>query len=76
MTILFSLDQASNVSLMVYDIEGRLVATVADKKMQEGPHSINWDAHSSGGRKLSPGIYLIRIEAGDLKETRKVSLIN
>lgn len=69
-TISFSLPEASDVTLEVYTIQGRRVATLVDSKVEAGMHSVQFDATA-----LASGIYLYRMTAGDITFTQKMSLI-
>ncbi|UCG53849.1 MAG: T9SS type A sorting domain-containing protein [Candidatus Latescibacterota bacterium] len=69
-TISFSLAKASHVRLEIFDIAGRRVATLVDESKDAGPHHVEFDASS-----LSSGIYIYRIKAGDMTESRKMMLI-
>jgi hypothetical protein len=71
-TISFSPEQSVHVSLKVYDLTGKLVAILLNEQMQAGEHEIKWNANNSSGRTVSSGVYLLRIESGDFKETRKI----
>ncbi len=55
-TIGYSLPVAGNVSLAVYDVNGRLVETLMDGVMQAGRHSVAWDATGQ-----SVGIYFVKM---------------
>jgi streptogramin lyase len=57
-TIKFELPEASEVSLKIYDVLGREVATLIDKGLAAGYYNFNWNA--SG---LSSGMYIYRINA-------------
>jgi flagellar hook assembly protein FlgD len=52
------LPEASEVSLKIYDVLGREVATLIDKGLAAGYYNFNWNA--SG---LSSGMYIYRISA-------------
>ncbi|MBD3349505.1 MAG: T9SS type A sorting domain-containing protein [Candidatus Eisenbacteria bacterium] len=58
----FELPVESTVTLSVYDVAGRLVATVASRRFDAGSHTVPWDA----GRVAS-GVYFARI-AGECGE--------
>lgn len=68
--ISFSLPAASHVKLEVYNIMGQKVATVIDRFMEAGTHTVKWD-----GSKAASGVYLYRLEAGEFTETRKMMLL-
>ncbi len=69
-TIAFSLPEARQVSLRVYDVLGRQVATLADQKLSAGQHTFTLDA--SG---WSSGLYIYRLKAGTKIYTRKMMLM-
>ncbi len=69
-TISFSLPSAQNVTLKVYDILGKEIATLVNEYKQAGSYSINFNA-----KNLSSGVYLYQIQAGNLIDTKKMILI-
>lgn len=73
--IQFELTQTTDVSLMVYNLQGQQVAQLLQQTMDEGPHVQTWDGTSGRGQRLTPGVYLVRLRAGDQMITRKVSLL-
>jgi len=58
-TFAFSLADDGRVSLAVYDLAGRRVATLADTELAAGRHAIAWDA--SG---IASGAYIVRLVTG------------
>jgi hypothetical protein len=63
----FSLPDAREVSLSVYDLGGRHVETLRPGRLSAGVHRVTWNANGSPS-----GIYFCRLEAGTLHATRKV----
>ncbi|MCB0732098.1 MAG: T9SS type A sorting domain-containing protein [Ignavibacteriae bacterium] len=59
-----------NVSLKVYDILGREIATLVNQKQKPGFYEVKLD-----GSDLSSGIYFYRITAGDYVESKKMVLL-
>ena len=61
--IQFSLEQASNVTVRVYDINGSLVSTVLNNEAMQAKeaHSVAWDAKDQFGTPLSSGSYLYEL---------------
>lgn len=74
-TISFSLDVPTSGSLTIHDVSGRLVATVASGDFLAGEHTVRWTGVDTGGRALSSGVYLARLQtsAGDV--SRKLNLV-
>ena len=68
--IRFSLPEAAMVTLRVYDMSGRLVATLADRHFEAGTHDAAFD-----GSSLASGMYYYTIRAADRVETRSMLLV-
>jgi len=66
----FDLPIASFVNLAVFDIFGRLVATLADGWREAGVHEVTFD-----GSGLPSGIYLYRLSAGEFTSGGKMVLM-
>jgi hypothetical protein len=60
---------SGEVSLKVYDVQGRLVNTLLDDKVAAGEHAIHWGGANAEGRRVASGIYFMKME------TRKGSLV-
>jgi hypothetical protein len=58
-TIAYSIQKPEHVRLVLFDIRGRLIGTLIDKKQQAGKHFVKWKAE-----RLPSGIYFCRIHAG------------
>ncbi|MBD3234790.1 MAG: T9SS type A sorting domain-containing protein [candidate division Zixibacteria bacterium] len=69
-SIEFILPAQANVKLEIYDIMGRMVATLADGAYGAGEHSVVWDASD-----YSSGVYFYRLEAGDEVVTKRMTLL-
>ena len=65
----FTLGAAADVTLTVYDALGREVATLADGPRTAGAHGATFEAAG-----LPSGLYLVRLEAGPVVETRPIVL--
>jgi hypothetical protein len=59
------------VSLKVFDVLGREVATLVNDAMQPGKHEVSWSAPS----ELSTGVYFYRLVTGQFVETKKMLLV-
>ena len=69
-TIKYGLPKYGITKLIVYDVLGRVAATLVDEFKDAGTYSINFD-----GTDLSSGIYFYTLESGSYKETKKMILM-
>jgi flagellar hook assembly protein FlgD len=68
-TIRYSVDQTSQIRLVVYDSQGRMIKTLVDKKHQPGTYTIQWD-----NNELAKGSYIITaIKNGEAKQVLKIA---
>jgi len=74
-TISFDLPEAQFVRLAVFGADGRRIATLLDERLAAGRHSVAWEGRDETGLPVASGVYFCRIEAGPLKETRKMLLM-
>jgi hypothetical protein len=68
----FFLEDSARVLLHVFNIEGRLIRTLADENLGPGDHVLNWDGLDDRGRLAAPGVYVCRLEADGLNSTSRV----
>jgi len=69
-TISFELPFRSSVSLNVYDLSGRSIATILNGNKTAGIHSALWNAENNPS-----GVYLIRLEAPGFSAEQRVMLL-
>ncbi|MCK4448132.1 MAG: T9SS type A sorting domain-containing protein [Candidatus Marinimicrobia bacterium] len=67
--------QLTAISLRIYDIGGRLVRTLVDGKKAPGYYQVKWYGRDDAGKKVASGIYFYRLEAGEFKATRKLTIL-
>ncbi len=68
--ISYMIPKSSKVSLKVYDIKGQLISTLFEGTQNTGIYLTQFD-----GSQLASGIYFYKLEAGDYKEVRKLTLL-
>ncbi|RDC66346.1 FlgD immunoglobulin-like domain containing protein [Adhaeribacter pallidiroseus] len=67
----YTIPQASRVTIKIYDVAGRLVATLFDESKQPGNNVVQWNGQSPGGGRVHSGIYLYTVAtASDLQSGR------
>lgn len=76
-SIHFDLPVAARTTLGIYDLRGRLVRVAwAGSVLEGGPHEWEWDGRDGGGVALAPGVYVVVLESGSVRATRKVVMTN
>ena len=73
--ISYQLSGISQVTLKVYDMLGREVATLVDAIGTPGTHTAIWDGKNNRGETVASGIYLYQLQAGTSVMTRKMVLL-
>ena len=68
-TITFTIAREEPVSLAIYDLSGREIVSLVNKRLTAGPHAVSWDT-----RNMAPGCYAARLRAGTHLETRSIPL--
>lgn len=69
-TIPFSLKEAVNVEITIYNMLGQKVTSLVNEKFSAGNHFAAWDASS-----LASGMYIYRLKAGNVVKIKKLMLI-
>jgi hypothetical protein len=74
-SIPFSLEFSGGVRLGIYDISGRIVATLIDDHLTAGNYISNWDGTNTQGKTVSSGIYYAILYSNSLSNSIKLNLI-
>jgi len=70
-TINYQLPKPGLVTLKIYDILGREVATLENEQKDQGRYSVNFDAS-----RLASGVYIYQIRVDDYVCSKKMLLLN
>jgi len=71
----YDLPKSSAVRLEIYNITGQKARTLVSGQLAAGRQSAEWDGRDASGRRVSSGIYLYRLTAGEFVQTRKMLLL-
>ena len=74
-SLAFHLVRALPVTIRVFDVQGRCVATLFRGRLAAGEHLVHWDARQRGGEELASGVYYLHFQAPSAAITRKVVLV-
>ena len=69
-TISYELSESANVNLVVFDVSGRVVSTLADGMLFAGSYSHEFKAHN-----LASGVYFYKLTVGNMTDTKKMILM-
>lgn len=73
--ISFSLPNAMDVELTVYNVLGQHIKTLVDRPMAAGEHVAVWDGRGESGQSVASGIYFYRLTTEETVATRKMLLL-
>jgi len=74
-TISFSLREASQTRVEIFNSKGQKVRTLLNDTKAAGDHSIVWNGKDDSGQELGSGIYFFRMQSGKYSSTRKMLLL-
>jgi len=69
-TFSFNIGSLKQTSLRIYDIQGRLIETLVQGKIEPGFYTMTWDAS-----EVATGVYFVKLISGDKIKTRKIMVL-
>ena len=70
--ISYDLSEAGEVSLIVYDILGRSIATLVNEFKTPGRYNVLWNGNDILGNPVSSGVYLYQLRSNSFTKTKKM----
>jgi hypothetical protein len=67
--------QTDFVALEVFDVAGRRVRTLSATSLAPGAHEFTWNGADDAGRRVSSGMYIARLRAGDEQASHRLMLV-
>jgi N-acetylneuraminic acid mutarotase len=74
-TISYDLHEQSHVTIIIFNLLGREIKTLVNQTQEAGFKSVQWDARDDEGNRMSGGVYLYSIKAGNYQKTKKMVLL-
>lgn len=71
----FFLWQDSKTKIVIYSTSGREVRTLLNSDLSAGEYTFEWDGKNEIGKDVASGVYLFRMVAGGLVQSKKMLLI-
>jgi formylglycine-generating enzyme required for sulfatase activity/Mg-chelatase subunit ChlD len=72
----YDLQHSTHVRLEVFNLLGQRVRTLVDEVQTAGSYTATWDAKDEGGAGIAAGIYLYRLTAGGVSDSRQMVLVD
>jgi len=69
--VAYAVPSAGPVTVEVFDVAGRRVATLVRGTEDAGSRRLAWDARASGGHRIAPGLYFARLTTAAGSRTAK-----
>ncbi len=73
--VTFSVPEKAPVRLEVYDISGRRVATLLQKTLEPGVHTLTWNGTNDHGQKVPAGVYFLKLRQGEHRAFQRLVLV-
>ncbi|HOX24431.1 MAG TPA: FlgD immunoglobulin-like domain containing protein [Candidatus Krumholzibacteria bacterium] len=73
--IAFLMTRSGPALVTVHDASGELVATLVDRLLVAGRHTVTWEGRTDGGQAVPSGIFLVRVASGGEVRTGKITLL-
>ncbi len=74
-TIAFDLAKSAHTELAIFDLQGKLVRTLISEIRSPGRHEVIWNGTDNNGQRTASGMYMTRLDAGGVRQMRKLVLV-
>jgi len=71
----YALPKQTSVEIVIYDVSGRKIKTLASEIQSPGYYSAIWNGIDDMARKVASGVYFIRFDAGEFRTGDKILLV-
>jgi endonuclease I len=68
-------NEAEELSLEIYDVQGALVQTLSSGYHEMGTHGFTWNGYDNDNNAVSSGVYLVRLGASSVVQIQRVTLL-
>ncbi len=75
-TISYSIPENTNVSLTIFDMQGRVVKNLVHGYKKSGKHSVIWDGKNEIGSTVSSGLYIYVLRTANKAISKKMLMIH
>jgi hypothetical protein len=68
-------DKRARLQISLFDVTGRRVRCLVDAEADPGVHTLQFDGADGAGRRLSSGVYFLKLETPGVRQYRQVTVI-
>jgi hypothetical protein len=73
-SVVYEVNKPARLVAAVYNVSGAQVRSIVDRTVS-GPGAVTWDGRLRSGERAPAGLYFLRVGLDEVRETRKVVLI-
>jgi hypothetical protein len=73
-TITYALAEPGRTVLKIYDVLGKEIRRLVDAHQAAGEHTVRWDGKDNAGQSVVSGVYIMTIESGAFRASRRITL--
>ncbi len=70
--IKYGIPENTHVSIVVYDVQGRVIATLLNMEQSAGWYDVSWSGMTDANAQVATGLYFARIKAGSFTDVIKM----
>ncbi|MFC1693850.1 FlgD immunoglobulin-like domain containing protein, partial [Candidatus Latescibacterota bacterium] len=74
-TITFTLQEAGNTELVVYNMTGQRIRNLVSRELNAGIHEVVWDGRDNNGIPVSSGVFVSQLISGENVSTNRMTLV-
>ena len=74
-SIKYTIPQAGRVTIQVFDVTGKEVATLVDNEVQAGSYETHWFGRDNNGFGVSTGVYILKMTSGTYVQAKKMMFL-
>jgi hypothetical protein len=74
-TVSYYVPSTSRVSLVIFDVHGKVVRTLVSRVVGFGKHDVTWEGINDRGETVASGVYFYRLSVGKKIITKKLTLV-
>jgi hypothetical protein len=71
----FEIPESGDVTLSIYNVEGRLIRRLIEGRLEANTYVADWDGRDDGGSKVAGGVYFLRLDTEKETATGKAVLV-